>query len=172
MKHFSTAINKDSVIKIDIPTKLQNEKFTVFAEGVSYGAFLNPEKGLYEVYLDYSQPILLYFTLVKSRRLYICTNPENSSTEIVKFPVANKPLSVMATLRGRAFDRFKRSLKYIKKVLKTDCTRYNIKFYWELAYLSNTGLTAAANLRALVEKYKLMEQIEKIYSQGNSATVR
>ena len=172
MNHFSNAINEDSVIRIDIPTKLQNEKFTVFAEGVSYGAFLNPEKGLYEVYLDYSQPILLYFTLVKSRRLYICTNPENSSTEIVKFPVANKPLSVMATLRGRAFDRFKRSLKYIKKVLKTDCTRYNIKFYWELAYLSNTGLTAAANLKALVEKYKLMEQIEKIYSQGNSATVR
>ena len=172
MKLFSTAINEDSVIRIDIPTKLQNEKFTVFAEGVSYGAFLNPEKGLYEVYLDYSQPILLYFTLNKSRRLYICTNPENSSTEIVKFPVANKPLSVMATLRGRAFDRFKRSLKYIKKVLKTDCTRYDIKFYWELAYLSNMNLTFSANLKSLVEKYKLMEQIEKVYIQEISAHVR
>ncbi len=139
-------------IRISIPAA-KNSFFTIYAEGVSFGVFLRPERKEYDVFLDPQYPIILYFTFGKHRRAYICANPDFMQSNVYKFSCSNRSLSVISQLRGRAYDRFKRSLRFLCKHTDERCRKFDIRFYWQLAYLSKKGRNSNLNLKLLAEKY-------------------
>lgn len=62
-------------------------------------------------------------------------------------------LAVISQLRGRAYDRFKRSLRFLCKHTDERCRKFDLRFYWQLAWLSKMGLNSNLNLKLLAEKY-------------------
>ena len=139
-------------IKITIPAT-KDSFYTIYAQGVSQGAFLNPERKEYDVFLDAAYPIILFFTFKNYRRAFVCIDSARISTNIYKFSCVNKELSVISILRGRALDRFKRSLNYLCKHTANRCSTYDIRFYWQLAYLAKRALNSNQNLKLLAAQY-------------------
>lgn len=74
-------------------------------------------------------------------------------SNIYHFNCANKELAVISQLRGRAYDRFKRSLDWLDKKTNSRWKKYNIQFFWQLAYLSKKGLNSSQNLKFLIDIY-------------------
>lgn len=154
-------------IKISVPAE-KNAFYTIYAEGVSYGAYLRPSRREYDVFLDSRYPIILYFTVRNHRRAFVCASPDLMESNIHAFACTEAPLSVIAFLHGRAFDRFKRSLSYLCKYTENRCHEFGIPFYWQLSYLAKNGLNSTMNLRLLAEKYDAERNLALSYTEENA----
>lgn len=139
-------------IRITVPAD-KSSPYTVYAEGVSQGAYLRTEWREYDVFLDYAYPIVLFFTFRTHRRAFVCVAPERLGMNVYVFSCASAPLSVLSELRGRAYDRFKRSLRYLCKITDNRCRKFSGRFFWQLAYLAQNGLNSTLNLQLLANKY-------------------
>ncbi len=127
--------------------------YTVYAEGVSHGVRLIPERREYEISLDCRHPIVLYFTFRTFRKAYVCIAPEIFGMNIYRFDCASRELAVVSQLRGRAYDRFKRSLAWLRRQTQNRVHKFDIRFYWQLAFLAKKGLNSNLNLKMLAENY-------------------
>ena len=134
-----------NTVRVRIP---KDSYYTLFAEGVllnleSYGTG-------HIATLDFSYPVVLYYTFHHHRRLYVIMQP--SVNEIFHNNDVSRPFSVIAQLRGRSFDRFKRSLRYIVRKSK-GFHEFPSEFYFKLAVLCTHQKNDKINLNRLFYKY-------------------
>lgn len=133
----------ENLLNVRIP---KDAKYTLYAEGVFMGI---EDFGIeYQVTLDFSYPVVLYYTFKKHRRIYIIMKP--SGTEVFRNDDLSETFSIIAQLRGRPLDRFKRSLRYIVK--KTRSHKFSVEFYFKLAFLCQQGENDRLNLNKLLRK--------------------
>lgn len=135
---------KDTV-RVRIP---KNSYYTLFAEGVLLD--LEPEGAGYIASLDFSYPVVLYYTFHHHRRLYVIMRP--SVNEFFHNNDVSSPFSVISQLRGRSFDRFKRSLRYIVRKSK-GFHKFPPEFYFKLSFLCSHQKNDKINLNRLFNKY-------------------
>ena len=134
-----------NTVRVRIP---KDSYYTLFAEGVllnleSYGTG-------HIATLDFSYPVVLYYTFHHHRRLYVIMQP--SVNEIFHNNDVSRPFSVIAQLRGRSFDRFKRSLRYIVRKSK-GFHEFPAEFYFKLSFLCTHQKNDKINLNTLFYKY-------------------
>ena len=134
-----------NTVRVRIPT---DSYYTLFAAGVllnleSYGTG-------HIATLDFSYPVVLYYTFHHHRRLYVIMQP--SVNEIFHNNDVSRPFSVIAQLRGRSFDRFKRSLRYIVRKSK-GFHEFPAEFYFKLSFLCTHQKNDKINLNRLFYKY-------------------
>ena len=134
-----------NTVRVRIP---KDSYYTLFAEGV----LLNLEAyGTGHIAtLDFSYPVVLYYTFHHHRRLYVIMQP--SVNEIFHNNDVSRPFSVIAQLRGRSFDRFKRSLRYIVRKSK-GFHEFPAEFYFKLSFLCTHQKNDKINLNRLFYKY-------------------
>lgn len=127
--------------------------YTLYAEGVLLGMeFYGAD---YIVSLDFSYPVVLYYTFHYHRRLYIIMRA--SGRDVYRCHDVSSPFSIISQLRGRSFDRFKRSLAYIVK--KTSgFHQFPPEFYFKLSFICSQGKNDMVNLNRLIEKYYTCRQ--------------
>lgn len=129
----------------------ENGNWTVYAEGVLVRrAFTD---GASFVTLDDDHCITLYYTVRTWRRLYVCASPRLVPFRVHDFAESDAPLSVMADLAGRAYDRYKRSMGRLSAATGGGFYRYPPAFFWQLAFLCRFGKNDAHNLERLVRRY-------------------
>ena len=134
-----------NTVRVRIP---KDSYYTLFAEGVllnleSYGTG-------HIATLDFSYPVVLYYTFHHHRRLYVIMQP--SVNEIFHNNDVSRPFSVIAQLRGRSFDRFNRSLRYIVRKSK-GFHEFPAEFYFKLSFLCTHQKNDKINLNRLFYKY-------------------
>ncbi len=135
---------KDTV-RVKIP---KDSYYTLFAEGVlqsleSYGIG-------HIATFDFSYPVVLYYTFHHHRRLYVIMR--SSVNEIFHCNDVSRQFSIIAQLRGRSFDRFKRSLRYIVRKSK-GFHKFPAEFYFKLSFLCTHQKNDKINLDRLFKKY-------------------
>lgn len=135
---------KDTV-KVRIP---KDSYYTLFAEGVLLS--LEPYGTGHIAALDFSYPVVLYYTFHHHRRLYVIMRP--SVSEIFHNNDVSRPFSIVTQLRGRSFDRFKRSLRYIVRKSK-GYRKFPAEFYFKLSFLCSHQKNDKINLNRLFNKY-------------------
>lgn len=140
---------KESVM-VKIPS---GANYTLYAEGVLLGMeFYGAD---YIVSLDFSYPVVLYYTFHYHRRVYVIMRP--SGCDVCRCSDVSSPFSIITQLRGRSFDRFKRSLSYIVK--KTNgFHKFPPEFYFKLSFICSQGKNDMVNLNRLIEKYYTCRQ--------------
>lgn len=136
----------ENLVKVRIP---QHENYTLYAEGVFLGIENFGKE--YLVSLDFSYPVILYYTFKNHRRVYIIM--QAIGADIFKNDDISVPFSIISQFRGRALDRFKRSFRYIVKKTKDNSRKFSAEFYFKLAFLCQQGENDRLNLNKLVEKY-------------------
>lgn len=129
---------------------LPDEKsiYTLFAEG----NLINSFKLLNRTHLTFNAeyPILLYYTFPNHRRLYLCTRDESGIT----FPGIKEKLRILTQIRGRSFDRFKRSVDYLNKEYHGTIQFMPYSFFWVLSDICKKGHNDSINLDLLYQRYK------------------
>lgn len=134
-------------VTVHIPQ--HSKDYTLYAEGFLCGIEKDGEDFL--VTLDFSFPVILYYTYRYHRRIYIITRPYPPFA--VRNSDVNREFSIISQLRGRSFDRFKRSVKYIADRTGRTCFGYPAAFFWQLSYLCIAGKNDRVNLELLIKKY-------------------
>lgn len=134
-------------IKMIVP---RDKLYTLFCEGRLLHIEKLPNK--FELTMDFDYPVVLYYTHRHHRRLYIITKP--CKPFIMENADVLSPFSIIGQLRGRSFDRFKRSMWYIKKKTLGSCYTFPPSFYFKLLFLANNGKNDRFNLNQLIKQYK------------------
>ena len=80
------------------------------------------------------------------------------SLPVYKFKEVSSPLRVMAVLHGRAYDRYKRSLSYLKKRYTGKSSRFRSLFFMRLAALCRNGMNSNRNIEILADKEMMYEE--------------
>ncbi len=127
----------------------RDKEYTLFCEGKLIHLETLPT--IYRLEMDFDYPIILYYTHRYHRRLYIIMKP--CPPLICENVDVRSPFSVIAQLRGRGFDRFKRSMWYIKRKTNGLCYRFPPSFYFKLSYLANNEKNSRFNLNMLINQY-------------------
>ena len=136
-----------------------NVHFSLFAEGALLSVFsMGPGMESF-VTLEDEHPINLFYKINGRRYLYICTSVrEMESLPVYKFKEVSSPLRVMAVLHGRAYDRYKRSLSYLKKRYTGKSSRFRSLFFMRLAALCRNGMNSNRNIEILADKEMMYEE--------------
>lgn len=71
------------------------------------------------------------------------------------FENVSENMSLVAHCRGRGFDRFKRSLEYLKEASDKKVMELPPAFWWQFAYLCNKGKNDRLNLNRLLMNYNV-----------------
>lgn len=135
----------DNTVVIRIP---KTKNYTLYAEGSLCRIDKDGEDHL--ITLDFSHPVILYYTFRYHRRLYVITSP---GTPVLRNDDVSGNFSIIAQLRGRSFDRFKRSMQYIVEKTEKRCYEFPAAFFWQLSYLAQAGKNDRINLGILIKKY-------------------
>ncbi len=136
-------------MKDTVSVKIPNASYyTLFAEGSLLE--LEPYGNGHIATLDFSYPVVLYYTFHHHRRLYVIMRP--SKGEFFHNNDVSRPFSIITQLRGRSFDRFKRSLRYIVRKSK-GFHEFPAEFYFKLSFLCTHQKNDKINLDRLVQKY-------------------
>lgn len=133
-------------VTVRIPRLLN---YTLYAEGFLCG--IERDGADFLVTLDFSFPVILYYTYRYHRRIYIISRP--CPPCITKSRDVSREFSIISQLRGRSFDRFKRSVKYIADRTGRTCFGFPAAFFWQLSYLCIAGKNDRINLNLLIKKY-------------------
>ena len=105
------------------------------------------------VTLDGDFCVVLYYTVGKYRRLYICQCSAPKDADISMLSGCKMPVTVLYELTGRAFDRFKRSMDYLNHASDGLFYRLPYIFFLQLAALCQAGKNSRLNLSLLVRRY-------------------
>lgn len=141
-------------ITVKIPKKGQSY-ITLYAEGTLISQL---DKGkYYQLEMASNKCLILFYNFnIKHRRLYVVCKPELMNNKFINtFELVSEKLSVVAHLRGRGFDQFKRSLEYMKKATDKKVMDLPPAFWWQFAYLCNKELNNHVNLNRLLLNYNL-----------------
>ena len=134
-----------STIAVKVP---KSGKYTLYAEGNLLG--MNDQGPYFKLNFDFESPVCLWYTHTQHRRVYIIMKPtlyKMESADVIG------DFSILSQLRGRSFDRFKRSLKYICRITKCACYTFPPAFYYSLSNLAAVGKNSRANLILLTHRY-------------------
>lgn len=126
-------------------------RYTLYAEGVVLNV-ANTETEAY-VTLDDNFGIVLYYTVGKCRRLYVCCRADMAGCSPQKLSGCAVPLSVLCELTGRAYDRFKRGMRYLNDVTEGRFHRFPVAFLWQFAVLCQAGKNNRGNIAFLIHQY-------------------
>ena len=130
-----------------------NGHFSLFAEGELLSVFsMGPGRESF-VTLEDEHPINLFYKINGRRYLYICTSVRDMEyLPVYNFKEVSSPLRVMTVLHGRAYDRYKRSLSYLKKKYVGKSSRFRSVFFMKLAALCKNGMNSNSNIEILADK--------------------
>lgn len=132
-------------------TVAESEFCTLFAEG----SFLRKE--------NYDNTTLLYFKKKDIviffvhynylRRIYVTANTQvYPDQRPCYFDFCDSDRYLIAKIEGRSFDRFKRSLEYLKE--KSDnLYSLNISFWYRFIYLIRAGKNSKTNLDTIISEF-------------------
>ena len=135
----------DNTVVVRIP---KTKNYTLYAAASLCRIDKDGEDHL--ITLDFSHPVILYYTFRYHRRLYVITSP---GTPVLRNDDVSGNFSIIAQLRGRSFDRFKRSMKYIVEKTEKRCYEFPAAVFWQLSYLAQAGKNDRINLGILIKKY-------------------
>lgn len=137
--------NMEICIKIPIPKK----SFSLYVQGIILNAITTDQETF--LILDSNYPITLYYKIMGRRKIYVCSS-HNLGSEYVRkhFPESNLPLSVACELSGRAFDRFKKSIRLLEKIHGNSILKKGIDFFIRLSELCSSGKNSLPNLELLM----------------------
>jgi hypothetical protein len=136
-----------SDIVVSIP---KHSFYTLYAEGASCG--ITDTGDTFKVSFSPSGTIILFYTFPHHRRLY-AVRRESTAGIRKQFIDCVEPLFSLFQLRGRAFDRFKRALEYIKKTAGARCFDYPSLFWFQLACLCREDKNSLLNISILMHRY-------------------
>jgi hypothetical protein len=136
------------ITSVHIP---QNGFYTLYAEG-NLLKITEESEGFCAQFAGESI-IILYYTFPFHRRLYVTCSTEKWSGFVHSFSDLDSPLSVLAQLRGRSFDEFKRTADYLNHLTDSGFYTYPIKFFFQLVCLVREKKNMPQNIRALVSLY-------------------
>lgn len=102
------------------------------------------------VILDSDHPIALYYKVMGRRRLYICLQSAPEIFDIHRFPEIEIPMAVVSSLSGRAYDRYKRSIRLMERMTEGRVFSKRINFFIRFAELCALGKNSIANMRLLL----------------------
>lgn len=147
------------IITAKIPKN--NNNYSIYVEGtlvsqIDCGSY-------YELEFSKGKILILYYNFkLKHRRLYIVCNPDQMENSYEKFFLGlSDKMSIIAELRGRGFDRFKRSIDYLKKATENQIMSLPPAFWFQMAYICRNGINNRFNLNNLVIRYGLtIKEIE------------
>lgn len=134
---------------ISIPN--ENEHYSLYAEGVFVRKMITDTQSFITLNDDFC--IILYYTVHTWRHLYVCCATRLFPYYPHTFNESDAPLSVIADLTGRSYDRFKRSMAYLNAATLGKFYRFPPTFFWQLASLCRFGKNSRLNLRLLVNTY-------------------
>lgn len=143
---------------VDIPVKAD---YTLYAEGI----LLSKEKlsDCFRLEFEKRNCLILYYTMKKYRRLYIVSSPELFNNKFkFSFEDVSEPVSVIAQLRARSFDRFKQTISYLRKTTDDDVLRLPVQFFWQAATLCSLNKNSKFNIDNLVKLYDAKYTARKI----------
>lgn len=139
-------------ISVFIPKESSSYPFTCYAQG----SFIRMEDYETEYKISFCEKsvLILFYHFDFHRRLYI-TLPENSLSEVEnkKFWNITENRQILAELRGRNFDRFKRSVDFINDFTKGDCYNFPASFWSQITMLCEQNRHCKKNLNFLCESY-------------------
>ena len=130
---------------------VDNEHYSLYAEGVFVRKTVTEQQSFITLNDDFC--ILLYYTVHTWRHLYVCVATRLFPYCPHNFNESDAPLSVIADLSGRAYDRFKRSMRYLNAATRGAFYRFPPAFFWQLASLCRFGKNDRLNLQMLVYQY-------------------
>lgn len=139
---------------VKIP-KTGQSNLTLFAEGILLD---QTDKGrYYELELSTKYCMILFYKFqLKHRSLYIVCSPELMNNKFTNyFALVSDKMSIVAQLKGRGYDQFKRSLEYLKKATDNKVMQLSPAFWWQLAYLCSENKNCKINLDRLLMDYNL-----------------
>ena len=142
-------------LTVNIP---KNEYYTLFAEG----KFLSKhsDDNCTEITFAKKGILILFYHFPKHgrsqhRRVYITCNPDTFENKYVhSLEGVSEERTVLAELRGRAFDRLKMSLEYIRKETNDECYTYSNEFWLKVSYLMHAGKNSQYNINNLISIFK------------------
>lgn len=140
----------DTNITVYIP---QEGFYSLFAEG----SFQRKEKTDEYYILDFKADdiLILFYHFSWHRRLYVtCNPPKFNNRHIHTLEGVEGERSVLAQLRGRAFDQLKRSLYYIKKETDCLCFSYPNAFWTQIIYLMQNSKNSHTNMDIIISRFK------------------
>lgn len=127
--------------------------YTLFAEGsfekkVSEGDF-------HQIEFREDNILVLFYHFPFHRRLYVTSAPSLFNNENVHtLDGVDTERSILAQLRGRAFDRFKRSLSYIQEHTDYKCFTYPNEFWLRIIYLMQAGKNSLHNIQSIISEFQ------------------
>ena len=137
------------IVTVRIPA---TDFYSLFAEG----SFLKMEKTETEYYIDFNADnvLIVFYHFPFHRRLYITCNPAKfNNKEIHVLEGVDNERSVLVQLQGRAFDRFKRSLDFIKKETDNTCFSLQNEFWFQMANLMRAGKNSTLNMKTVISRF-------------------
>lgn len=155
------------MISVLIPS--EENYFHIYAEGVFHS--MQHIENETEIVLDDKYPFILFYTFPYHNRIYICCSKEICNKNLFSLYNVNKEFSIISILEGRrSFDRFKKSLDYLKQKTNGEILKLPAAFFWQLAYLCKIGHNNSYNLEKLTKKYnyKIVYKKEVKWSRKNS----
>lgn len=146
----------ECTIRIPEPTK----HFSVYANAVTLSVIRMEKESFVTFDSDYTAAI--YYKVHGHRTLYLCVHPEKAPEfPSVLLPGISSPLSVIMTLTGRSYDRYKRTTKILHAVLP-DTKKLPLLFFIQLAGLCKAGNVTHLSLASLLLSYgKKLPKLEK-----------
>lgn len=132
-------------IKIPVPTKY----FSLYVQGrvLDVASMGNGESSF--VTMDSDWPMALYYRVMNRRHIFICTQSSICGFATRIFPEAMIPLTVLTELDGRAYDRYKRTMRMLEDKTKGDCFMSPPDFFIRLAELCRCGRNSMSNVMLL-----------------------
>lgn len=125
--------------------------YTLFAEGAFVSIKGNKDEG-YQVDFSEDYMLLLFYHFPFHRRLYVTVNHFHSLPKNSLMGVSQKRV-ILAELQGRAFDRMKRSLAYLKKLTGGNCFSFPKEFWLRFIALMRSGKNSQQNIDTLVKEF-------------------
>lgn len=131
----------------------KDEYFTTFADGVFVSKEVFDSDSV-SINLDGNYCIMLFYTLGSSRNVFLCSTQEKIKKINEQFFVnVSEPLGIMNILTGRAYDRFKRSLDYVKKATQGKVLYFPEQFFLEFSVMCENGHNNSECIERLVKLY-------------------